>query len=363
MACVNIVAKIPVVAAIAYKTSVGEPIVYPREDLAYAENLLYCMFALPTRPYVVDSVAARCLETILILHADHEQNASTATVRIAGSSQATPFACVAAGIASLWGPAHGGANVAVIDLLERIGSKERIPEFVAKAKDKKNPFRLMGLFGHRIYKTMDPRAVLMRGMCHKLLTHLGRTDDPLLDLAMELEKVRRLRVCVWRDMARVLLLVADRSDEEPGTVLPTRPGQSPLQVTLSDPYFVSRRLLYPNVDFYSGICFRALGIPTSMFTVLFAFGRATGWVSQWREMMREVETAPPRICRPRQMYSGHLRRDWVPIDKRVDSGPVPAMPAAAGWGTAAAAPELFGGGDAADHARPDGHSPVRRCDL
>ena len=180
--------RIPVVAAIAYKVAVGEPIVYPREDLTYSENLLYMMFALPTRPYVVDKVSARCLETILILHMDHEQNASTSTVRIAGSSQASPYACVAAGIASLWGPAHGGANAAVIEMLEQIGHKDRIPEFVAKAKDKNNPFRLMG-FGHRVYKTMDPRAVLMRKMCHKLLDHLNMRDDPLLELAMELEKV------------------------------------------------------------------------------------------------------------------------------------------------------------------------------
>lgn len=210
--------------------------------------------------------------------------ASTSTVRIAGSSQATPYACVAAGIASLWGPAHGGANVAVIEMLQQIGSRDRIPEFLARAKDKANPFRLMG-FGHRLYKTMDPRANLMRKLCHDLLAHLGGAGDPLLRLAMDLEAA-----------------------------------------ALADPYFAQRKL-YPNVDFYSGICLRALGIPTSMFTVIFAVGRATGWVSQWREMM-QAETAP-RISRPRQMYLGSLKRDWVPLEKRLDDGHAPPLPLAA----------------------------------
>jgi citrate synthase len=274
LACVRVIAKLPVIAAIAFKTSIGQPPVYPRDDLSYASNLLYMMFAVPTRPWVVDDVAADALETILMLHLDHEQNASTSTVRIAGSSQANPYACVAAGISSLWGPAHGGANEAVINMLTQIGAEERIPEFVARAKDKRDSFRLMG-FGHRVYKTRDPRAALMQQLCHRLLAHLQR-DDPLLGLALALERT-----------------------------------------ALADEYFISRKL-YPNVDFYSGICLRALGVPTSMFTPLFAVARATGWVSQWRESMSEAGVQ--RISRPRQMYTGAPRRDFVPLGARPPSG-------------------------------------------
>jgi citrate synthase len=226
LAGIRVVGKMATLAAMAYKTAHGQPIVYPRDDLPFAANFMHMMFALPTCEYRVDPVAARCLEVILMLHADHEQNASTSTVRIAGSSRANPFACVAAGVASLWGPAHGGANEAVLRMLEAIGTRENIPRFIAKAKDRGDPFRLMG-FGHRLYKKTDPRARLMRDMCHKLLKHLD-VEDPLLDLAMELEKA-----------------------------------------ATEDEYFVARRL-YPNVDFYSGICFRALGIPLNMFTVVFA---------------------------------------------------------------------------------------------
>jgi citrate synthase len=230
---------------------------------------MYMLFALPTRAYEVDPVAAKCLETILMLHADHEQNASTSTVRIAGSSKANPFACVAAGIASLWGPAHGGANEAVLAMLEEIGDVKNIPKCLARAKDRNDPFRLMG-FGHRLYKTVDPRATLMRDMCHSLLSHL-RSSDPLLALAMELEKLAS-----------------------------------------QDEYFTSRRL-YPNVDFYSGICFRALGVPRNMFTVVFAVARSVGWISQWCEMAGDT---PQRISRPRQMYTGHPERRFVPVAER-----------------------------------------------
>ena len=268
LAGVRVVGKMCTLAAMAYKTAHGQPIVYPRDDLNLAANFMHMMFALPTRPYEVDPVAARCLEVILMLHADHEQNASTSTVRIAGSSQANPFACIAAGIASLWGPAHGGANEAVLKMLEEIGTVDNIPKCVARAKDRSDPFRLMG-FGHRLYKKMDPRARLMREMCHTLLAHL-EIDDPLLELAMALEKV-----------------------------------------ALEDDYFISRKL-YPNVDFYSGICFRALGIPLNMFTVVFAVGRSVGWISQWCEMAGET----PRISRPRQMYQGELERRFVPVAER-----------------------------------------------
>ena len=269
LAGVRVVGKMCTLAAMAYKTAHGQPIVYPRDDLNLAANFMHMMFALPTRPYEVDPVAARCLEVILMLHADHEQNASTSTVRIAGSSQANPFACIAAGIASLWGPAHGGANEAVLKMLEEIGTVDNIPKCVARAKDRSDPFRLMG-FGHRLYKKMDPRARLMREMCHTLLAHL-EIDDPLLELAMALEKV-----------------------------------------ALEDDYFISRKL-YPNVDFYSGICFRALGIPLNMFTVVFAVGRSVGWISQWCEMAGET---PGRISRPRQMYRGELERRFVPVAER-----------------------------------------------
>jgi len=269
LAGLRVVGKMTTLAAMAYKTAHGQPIVYPRDDLNLAENFMYMLFALPTRPYEVDPVAAKCLEVILMLHADHEQNASTSTVRIAGSSKANPFACVAAGIASLWGPAHGGANEAVLTMLEDIGTVENIPKFVSKAKSKSDPFRLMG-FGHRLYKTTDPRAVLMRDMCHDLLRHL-KSEDALLELAMVLERT-----------------------------------------ALEDEYFTSRKL-YPNVDFYSGICFRALGIPKNMFTVVFAVARSVGWISQWCEMAGEL---PARISRPRQMYVGEAEREFVPVESR-----------------------------------------------
>jgi len=269
-ACLRIIGKMPTLAAMAYKTSIGEPIIYPRDDLNVAENFLYMMKARPAAFYTVDPVAARCLEVIMILHADHEQNASTSTVRIAGSSQANPFACVAAGIASLWGPAHGGANEAVLKMLREIGSPDRVEECLERAKDKSSSFRLMG-FGHRLYKTIDPRARLMREMCHKLLDHL-QLDDPLLAVAAELEKV-----------------------------------------ALADEYFVSRKL-YPNVDFYSGICFRALGIPEEMMTVVFAVSRSIGWCAQWDESMAG---GVPRISRPRQMFMGVAQpRAYVPPHRR-----------------------------------------------
>ena len=271
LAGIRVVGKMATLAAMAYKTAHGQPIVYPRDDLPFAANFMHMMFALPTCEYRVDPVAARCLEVILMLHADHEQNASTSTVRIAGSSRANPFACVAAGVASLWGPAHGGANEAVLRMLEAIGTRENIPRFIAKAKDRGDPFRLMG-FGHRLYKKTDPRARLMRDMCHKLLKHLD-VEDPLLDLAMELEKA-----------------------------------------ATEDEYFVARRL-YPNVDFYSGICFRALGIPLNMFTVVFAVGRSIGWSAQWVEMAGEN---PARISRPRQMYVGESERPFEPPERRVE---------------------------------------------
>lgn len=269
LAGLRVVGKMTTLAAMAYKTAHGQPIVYPRDDLNLSENFMYMLFALPTRKYEIDPVACRCLEVILILHADHEQNASTSTVRIAGSSKANPFACVAAGIASLWGPAHGGANEAVLQMLEEIGHVDRIGTYIDKAKDRNDSFRLMG-FGHRLYKTMDPRAKLMRDMCHKLLNHL-KLNDPLLELAMVLEKT-----------------------------------------ATTDEYFQKRKL-YPNVDFYSGICFRALGIPRSMFTVVFAVARSVGWISQWCEMAGEV---PARISRPRQMYEGEGERQFVPVGDR-----------------------------------------------
>eukprot|EP00742_Colponemidia_sp_Colp-10_P000738 GILJ01000801.1.p1 GENE.GILJ01000801.1~~GILJ01000801.1.p1 ORF type:complete len:478 (-),score=68.89 GILJ01000801.1:144-1538(-) len=272
MCAIRLIAKMPTIAAIAYKTSVGQPIVYPRSDLSYTANFLHMMFALPTEPYEVNPVLSRALDSIFLLHADHEQNASSSTVRIAGSSQANPYACVAAGIASLWGPAHGGANEAVLNMLEEIGSKDRIPEFLARAKNKNDTFRLMG-FGHRVYKNFDPRAVRMREMCLEVLGELGVQDDPLFALAMELERV-----------------------------------------ALSDEYFVSRKL-YPNVDFYSGIVLQALGIPKSMFTVLFAVARSIGWITQWMEMMSE---STQKISRPRQLYTGHGERDCVPLDDRSD---------------------------------------------
>ncbi|MDY0028575.1 MAG: citrate synthase [Pseudobdellovibrionaceae bacterium] len=263
----RLIAKLPTLAAMAYKYSVGQPFVYPRNDLTFAENFLHMCFAVPAEPYKVSPILADAMDKILILHADHEQNASTSTVRLAGSSQANPFACIAAGIASLWGPAHGGANQAVLEMLEEIGSKDRVPEFIQGVKDKK--YRLMG-FGHRVYKNFDPRATVMKESCDKVLAELG-VRDPLLEIAMELEKI-----------------------------------------ALSDPYFIERKL-YPNVDFYSGIILKAMGFPVSMFTVLFAVSRTVGWVSQWKEMMEEPSN---RIGRPRQLYCGAKDRDYTPVEKR-----------------------------------------------
>ena len=270
ISALRLVAKLPTLAAWAYKYTMGFPFVYPRNDLSYAENFLYMMFAMPSEAYHVSPVLARAMDRILILHADHEQNASTSTVRLAGSTGANPFACIAAGIAALWGPAHGGANEAVLKMLAEIGTKENIPEFVAKVKDKNSGVKLMG-FGHRVYKNFDPRAKIMQQTCHEVLAELGITDEPMLDLAVELEKV-----------------------------------------ALEDPYFVSRKL-YPNVDFYSGIILKAMGIPTSMFTVLFAVARTVGWISQWKEM---IEDTTQRIGRPRQIYTGAPRRDFVAMADR-----------------------------------------------
>ncbi len=266
----RLIAKMPTIAAMAYKYSIGQPFVYPRNDLNYAENFLHMTFSVPTEKYRLLPEVARAMDRIFILHADHEQNASTSTVRLAGSSGANPFACIAAGISSLWGPAHGGANEAVLNMLGEIGSKDHIPEFIAKAKDKDDPFRLMG-FGHRVYKNHDPRATVLRKSCDEVLAALGVEDEPLLDLAMELEKV-----------------------------------------ALNDPYFVDRKL-FPNVDFYSGILLKAMGFPTSMFTVLFALARTVGWVAQWKEM---VEDPKQRIGRPRQLYVGPESRPFIPLDKR-----------------------------------------------
>jgi citrate synthase len=266
----RLIAKMPTIAAWAYKYSIGQPFVYPRNGLGYAENFLYMMNAVPAEPYQVSPVLARAMDRILILHADHEQNASTSTVRLAGSTGANPFACIAAGIASLWGPAHGGANEAVLKMLSEIGHVDRIPEFIARVKDKNSHVRLMG-FGHRVYKYYDPRAKIMQRTCHEVLKELGIKDDPLLDLAVELERI-----------------------------------------ALQDDYFVSKKL-YPNVDFYSGIILQAMGFPTHMFTVLFAVARTVGWISQWKEM---IEDPAQRIGRPRQLYTGPGKRDYVPAAQR-----------------------------------------------
>jgi citrate synthase len=270
IASYRLIAKMPTIAAMAYKYSIGQPLMYPRNDLRFAENFLYMMFGTPCETYRVDPVIARAMDRILILHADHEQNASTSTVRLSGSSGANPFACISSGIASLWGPAHGGANEAVLNMLEEIGSVENIPEFINRAKDKNDPFRLMG-FGHRVYKNFDPRAKVMQKTCHEVLEALGIKDEPLLDIAMELERI-----------------------------------------ALEDEYFIEKKL-YPNVDFYSGIIFRAIGIPTSMFTVLFAVARTVGWVAQWNEM---IEDTSQKIGRPRQLYIGETHRDFVPLHLR-----------------------------------------------
>ena len=266
----RLIAKLPTIAAWAYKYNVGQPFMYPRNDLGYAENFLYMMNAVPAEEYHVSPVLARAMDRIFILHADHEQNASTSTVRLAGSTGANPFACIAAGIASLWGPAHGGANEAVLKMLNEIGSPENIPAFIEKVKDKNSNVRLMG-FGHRVYKNYDPRAKIMQKTCHEVLKELGIKDDPTLDMAMEMERI-----------------------------------------ALHDDYFVSKKL-YPNVDFYSGIILKAMGIPTSMFTVLFAVARTVGWISQWKEM---IEDKTQRIGRPRQIYTGAPLRDFVPISER-----------------------------------------------
>lgn len=265
----RLIAKVATLGAMTYKYSIGQPFMYPRNDLSFAENFLYMCFAVPAEPYKVNPVLARAMDKIFILHADHEQNASTSTVRLAGSSQANPFACIAAGIASLWGPSHGGANQAVLEMLDQIGTVDRIPEFLERAKDKNDPFRLMG-FGHRVYKNFDPRANVLKTSCDEVLEDLG-IDDPRLELAMELERI-----------------------------------------ALEDPYFVERKL-FPNVDFYSGIILKAMGFPTSMFTVLFAVARTVGWVSQWKEMIEEPSL---RIGRPRQLYTGPKARPYVDLDDR-----------------------------------------------
>lgn len=266
----RILAKLPTIAAAAYKLNVGQPFIYPRNDLNYCENLLHMLFAVPAEPYEIDPVAAEALDLLFILHADHEQNCSTSTVRMAGSSGANPYSAIAAGISALWGPAHGGANESVLTMLEEIGDASQIGKFVAKAKDKNDPFRLMG-FGHRVYKNFDPRATIIRGMCHKVLARLDQRNTPLFDLALELENV-----------------------------------------ALKDEYFIEKNL-YPNVDFYSGIIYKALGIPTSMFTVMFALGRSVGWAAHWREM---IANPKGKISRPRQIYTGPTMRDYVPIKKR-----------------------------------------------
>ncbi|MDQ1078606.1 citrate synthase [Pseudoroseomonas cervicalis] len=270
IAAFRLLAKVPTIAAWAYKYSIGQPFMYPRNDLSYAENFLYMLNAVPAEEWKPNPILSRAMDRILVLHADHEQNASTSTVRLAGSTGANPFACIAAGIAALWGPAHGGANEAVLKMLAEIGSVENIPAFIEKVKDKNSGVKLMG-FGHRVYKNFDPRAKIMQATCHEVLAELGIKDEPLLDLAMELERI-----------------------------------------ALSDDYFVSRKL-YPNVDFYSGIILKAMGIPTHMFTVLFAVARTVGWVSQWKEM---IEDPAQRIGRPRQIYTGAANRDFVDMDKR-----------------------------------------------
>jgi citrate synthase len=266
----RMIAKMPTIAAMAFKYSIGQPFVYPRNDLSYAENFLRMCFAVPAEEYRINPVLARAMDRIFILHADHEQNASTSTVRLAGSSGANPFACIAAGIACLWGPAHGGANEAALKMLMEIGTVDRIPEYVKKAKDPSSDFRIMG-FGHRVYKNYDPRARVMQQTCHEVLDVLGVRNDPLLKVAMELERI-----------------------------------------ALTDEYFIQKKL-YPNIDFYSGITLRALGFPTSMFTVLFAVARTVGWIAQWREM---IEDPSQKIGRPRQLYTGATAREFVPLANR-----------------------------------------------
>lgn len=266
----RLIAKMPTIAAYAYKYSIGQPFEYPRNNLTYAENFLHMMFGLPTEPYVVNPIMARAMDRIFTLHADHEQNASTSTVRLAGSSGANPFACIASGIAALWGPAHGGANEAVLKMLNEIGSAKNIPAYIERVKNKEDNTRLMG-FGHRVYRNFDPRAQVLRESCHEILDDLGLHNHPLFELALELERI-----------------------------------------ALEDPYFVERKL-FPNVDFYSGIILQAMNIPVSMFTVLFAVARTVGWVAQWKEMM---EDPAMKIGRPRQLYTGYGERDYVPLTNR-----------------------------------------------
>lgn len=266
----RMIAKMPTIAAASYKHSIGEPQVFPDNSLSYTGNLLRMMFSVPCEPYVVDPVAEKALDLIFLLHIDHEQNASTSTVRLAGSSGANPFACIASGIAALWGPAHGGANEAVLSMLDEIGDINNIPKFLERAKDKDDPFRLMG-FGHRVYKNYDPRAKIIRKMCHDVLEKLGVENDPTFELALRLE-----------------------------------------EIALSDDYFIQRKL-YPNVDFYSGLIYKAIGIPNNMFTVMFAIARTVGWVAQWMEMIGEDNQ---RIGRPRQLYVGPAKRDYVEMNKR-----------------------------------------------
>lgn len=266
----RIIAKIPTIAAAAYKRASGQPFIYPRNELSYCGNLLHMFYAVPCEPYEIHPLAAEALDLLLILHADHEQNASTSTVRLAGSTGANPYAAISSGVSALWGPAHGGANEAVLEMLEDIGTVDNIPNFLAQVKDKNSHVRLMG-FGHRVYKNFDPRAKIIRDMCHKVLAKMGRGDNPLLELALRLE-----------------------------------------EVALSDEYFISRKL-YPNVDFYSGIIYSALGIPRSMFTVMFAIARTAGWVAHWQEMIADPNM---KIGRPRQLYTGPVKRDYQEIVKR-----------------------------------------------
>jgi len=266
----RLIAKMSTIAAASYKHSIGEPPVYPDNSLSYCGNLLNMMFSVPCEKFKLDSVAEKALDLIFMLHIDHEQNASTSTVRLAGSSGANPFACIASGIAALWGPAHGGANEAVLNVLQEIGNVDRIPEYIARAKDKNDRFRLMG-FGHRIYKNYDPRARIIRDMCHQVLAKLGDSNDPLFELALRLE-----------------------------------------EIALKDDYFIERKL-YPNVDFYSGLIYKAIGVPSNMFTVMFAIARTVGWVAQWMEMISEDNQ---RIGRPRQLYIGPEKRDYIPMDQR-----------------------------------------------
>jgi citrate synthase len=270
IASIRMIAKIPTIVAMAYKYSVGQPFVYPRNDLDYASNFLRMCFSVPAEEYVVNPVIARAMDLIFTLHADHEQNASTSTVRLAGSSDANPFARIAAGVACLWGPAHGGANEAALNMLKEIGTPDRIPEFIEKVKDKSSGIRLMG-FGHRVYKNYDPRAKVMQETAKQVLDTLGVENNPLLQVARELEKI-----------------------------------------ALTDDYFISRKL-YPNVDFYSGIILEAIGFPTSMFTAIFALSRTVGWIAQWKEMIADPQK---KIGRPRQLYHGSASRDYVPIGNR-----------------------------------------------